>query len=111
MNIQNEDRSINLKVKKGTSYSVFDLIEKEQTQQLDLPFEINGSFEFIEKKCSCCEDRSILIIGVYEDHTFAVVVDKDDVEFEDWSKRNLPTSIDELTYYFQEQIKKINSYV
>ena len=78
--IQNADSKQNLKVKYGTSYSVFDIIEGEQTQQMDLPFEINGRFPFMEKKCSCCDDVQIMILGVYEDDTFSIIVDKNDVE-------------------------------
>lgn len=79
--IQNADSKQNLKVKYGTSYSVFDIIEGEQTQQLDLPFEINGRFPFMEKKCSCCDDVQIMILSVYEDDNFGIIVDKNDVEF------------------------------
>jgi len=79
--IQNTDSKTLLKVKYGTSFSGFQIIEGNQSEQLDLPFEINGRFPFMEKKCSCCDDVQIMILGVFEDDNVGIIVDKNDVEF------------------------------
>ena len=112
--LENKHRQENLKVKYGTSYCVFDLVEREQTQQLNLPFSINGNFPYFEDQCGRTDEKYIIIVGVYEDRSFAVKVKEEDVEFDYCRRRvikNLPTNIDEATSYFQEQIKRVKSYV